>query len=624
MDETKQLPDIFQDGLKNNKKHHLNKKREISKKNINKNDGLMLSRIEEFIEIGNGQKGLLDTCVLKNLNQLFLNKDGVNNKDNNIFGYTLDNKNNTIIKFNKSPNQLQIEQFTFPNNKPEQRLLTKKIYHMHDDSFVRTEMNNISENKGNINFLKKFKEDYPSDPENKKKHRQIKSNIILCPKKLNKELRTNKYKNTVLLKESDINNILVTYNKKPKKNDKEKENNEQKNKLRIKRDESKKFKDKENNNINNKEKLKIKREESKKIKDKDNFQEDDDNINNNITTIRRKKKSKTRKQQQINFLFNKGKKFTKKNSENYFISNNSIQRIVFDERINNNDEDNKKNNKQKFKSNKQNNLRASIKSCLCENNTNNDINTNNNININNNPQKSSKTRINKKKKNSKFQSVLFTKNKNLFDPKNNVKPKRNSNALSKNEDKKKDKDSDIDSLKIPKKEKDKKNNNNNNFEEKKNNNKERHKKHSYQNNIRIYKDNFNNSSEHSNSGINQSHQKNTESNAIKDINCFKNNIQKISQYKIKHVNNLYVGRSANKEEKNNSILKIPAFSVVKPENLISFEYNREYETRINKNNVISKNIEDNSNDTNKREKKVNDENDKNKINKRSKSLFCCL
>ena len=156
MDETKQLPDNFQNGLKYNKKHYLNKKRDISKKNNNKNDGLMLSRIEEFIEIGNGQKGLLDTCVLKNLNQLFLNKDGVNNKDNNIFGYTLDNKNNTIIKFNKSPNQLQIEKFTFPNNKPEQQLLTKKIYHIHDDSFVRTEMNNISENiiiNNNFPFL---------------------------------------------------------------------------------------------------------------------------------------------------------------------------------------------------------------------------------------------------------------------------------------------------------------------------------------------------------------------------------------------------------------------------------------------------------------------------------------
>ena len=114
MNDTKQNSDNILDGLKNIKKHHLNKKRDIIKKNDNKIDGLMLSRIEEFIEIGKGERGFLDTCVLKNLSKLLLIIKRLN-KNDNMFRYTFDNKNNTIIKFNKSSNQLQIEQFTFPD-----------------------------------------------------------------------------------------------------------------------------------------------------------------------------------------------------------------------------------------------------------------------------------------------------------------------------------------------------------------------------------------------------------------------------------------------------------------------------------------------------------------------------
>ena len=122
---------------------------------------------------------------------------------------------------------------------------------------------------------------------------------------------------------------------------------------------------------------------------------------------------------------------------------------------------------------------------------------------------------------------------------------------------------------------------------------------------------------------------NNDTNQKKDINYLKNNIQKISQYKIKHVNSIYVSRTVNKNEKKNEILRIPVFTVVKPENLISFEYNREYETRVSrnnvKNNVISiKNFDNHLNETNIKDKKDNEENDKNKSNKRSKSLFCCL
>ena len=587
MNDTKQNSDNILDGLKNIKKHHLNKKRDIIKKNNNKIDGLMLSRIEEIIEIGKGERGLLDTCVLKNLSKLLLNKND-DNKDDNMFGYTFDNKNNTIIKFNKSPNQLQIEQFTFPDKNNNIKKIGKKIYKMNSDSYDMDRLNNISENKENINFLKKFKESYESDTENSKKPRQIKSNIISSPQKLKKQLRSSQFKNTVNLKQSNMDDFLKTYGKKLKNgNDKEKDNNEQNHKLKMKKDDSKKIKEKDNG-------LKI-----KKIKDKLFFMDDDDN--NIIENIRRKKKSKTRKQQNTNFLFNKGKKLPKKNSE-YFISNNSVQKIDFDEKITNKDEEIKKINKNKFKSNKNNtNLRASINSYTSDNK---------------NPQKSSKTRTNNKKnKPNRFQSVLL-KNNNIFEQKNNLRPKRNSNAVSKKDLEKKDKDSDVNSLKISKKDKKL---NSNNFEEK--NNKERIRKYSNQNNIKVYKNNLNHSFESCSSKINnESYKNNNGANTKKDINYIKNNIQRLSQYKIKHVNNIFVGRSANKNEVKNR------FTVVKPENLISFEYNREYETRINKNNVIIiKNIGDNLNETNNKYQKDDNVNDSdNECKKRSKSLFCCL
>ena len=121
-----------------------------------------------------------------------------------------------------------------------------------------------------------------------------------------------------------------------------------------------------------------------------------------------------------------------------------------------------------MKSNKNNYLRTNINS-LCENK---------------NPQKSSKTSNFKKNKLIKYQSVLFPKNKSLFDPKNNLRPKCNSNAISKKENDKIDdnKDSDINSLKIAKKDK----KDNNIFEQRKASN---------QNNIQVYKNNFNKSFE---------------------------------------------------------------------------------------------------------------------------------
>jgi hypothetical protein len=71
---------------------------------------------------------------------------------------------------------------------------------------------------------------------------------------------------------------------------------------------------------------------------------------------------------------------------------------------------------------------------------------------------------------------------------------------------------------------------------------------------------------------------------------------------------------------------MPVFSVVQPDKLISFEFNRAYERPNNTNNVYTKKSEDmlgeknskNQNDNNDNEDSVNETK---KINKR---VFCCL
>ena len=176
MTDTKQIIENFKEGIKTKKQHLRScKNRENSKKNNDKISGLMLSRIEELIEIGhkgvNLNDRLLDTCVLKNINKLFSNKNDENNKDNMI-GYTIDNKNNTIIKFNKSPNQLHIEQFTFPDNIEQKKKSSKEI---REDSNKKVELNNLTEKKENKNIIKKIKDDYYlSEPESKKNRKRKK------------------------------------------------------------------------------------------------------------------------------------------------------------------------------------------------------------------------------------------------------------------------------------------------------------------------------------------------------------------------------------------------------------------------------------------------------------------
>ena len=104
----------------------------------------------------------------------------------------------------------------------------------------------------------------------------------------------------------------------------------------------------------------------------------------------------------------------------------------------------------------------------------------------------------------------------------------------------------------------------------------------------------------------------------------KNHKLKIQQYKMNHINSISLGRYLKKSsDKNNHIIKVPAFSVVKPEKLISFEFNREYETR---NRSYYMNKYDNVNDeTNNKEKRdFSQKNERNHKIKKKKFNFCCL
>ena len=104
----------------------------------------------------------------------------------------------------------------------------------------------------------------------------------------------------------------------------------------------------------------------------------------------------------------------------------------------------------------------------------------------------------------------------------------------------------------------------------------------------------------------------------------KNHKLKIQKFKMNHINSISLGRYLKKSsDKNDHIIKVPAFSVVKPEKLISFEFNREYETR-NRSFYMNKydNVNDETNNKEKRDFSLKNESN-NKI-KKKKFIFCCL
>ncbi len=622
MNDSEQIIDIYKNGTKNTKKQYSKtyKNKNISKNNIlnnnNKVPGLKLSRIEEFIEIGHGKKGmdlkerLLDTCFVKNIKHLILNKGDENNKDidneNNMIGYTIDNKNNTIFKFNKSPNQLQLEQVMFKKEKSPQKKRNTDIFNFQNESIEKMDLNNISDNVNNINFLQKFKGYYPSEPEdNIGKNKKMKSNVTAV-KKFKKELKTNKYKNTVMVKHYDLNTILGVDSKDKKKiKNKEKENYNQKDKLKPKREESRKIKD----NNNQKEKAKIKRKDTNNNKEKEELNEGEYNYSNNkVMTIRRKHKSKTRKQSKLAFQINKEKKLVKINSDN--VSNNKFIEKMEENKIslNNhnimkkNENNTKKDSKNRIKST---NIRKSVKSCYFDNDKFG---------------KSPKQKKSKRDKYFKFKSLLFPKKNSMFNPNNKniiVNKKHSSNKIVKNED-------DLESNSFYKEKQLKDTISSNSEEKEKINNNIKQEKN--KNNIKIYKEDSIYSLK--SDEINESKEK-SRNNKLKDNKEFKNKyiIFNNSKCKIKHVSDLYVVGNKNKnEEYQNSIIKFPGFSVVQPDKLISFEFNRVYDRPKSTKIFSIKKSEDTLNENNIKNKNDNNDNEDsvNEIKKRNKNVFCCL
>ena len=574
MTDTKQIIDNFKEGIKGKKTIVKSTKKVYSKKLEEQMSGLMLSRIEEFIEIG--KKGmslkdrLLDTCMFNNINKLFINNKDESNPDSNIIGYTIDNKNNTIIKFNKTRNQLCIEQYTFPDKNEKSKKATQPIQ---NESFNNGDLNNISENNDDMTFLKRFKEDYHlSEPEINKNDKKVKSNIIMS-KQLKKELKAHKNKNTVFLKNYNMKNIFDSKEKKRKNYDKEKEYIIQKEKIKNTRDESRK-------------------------KDRDNKYKREDE-NNNISIFRQKDKSRSRKQSRISFHFNKGKTVTKKNSDNY----NNIKKIDVDKR---NDYDSNINTDEiksiKYKNKNKIVLRDSVKS------------------VDTTP-KTAKTKKSKKKNNIKFKSVLDPKKKSLFDPKK--KQKQDLNMSHKKQEEKSDS---FDSNYLYS---DKSSNKNSNSE-KNINYKERerererergrerakNKKNKIHSNKKIYKEDSSVLNDDDKESENNDSSNIKENNNIKKI---KNTFHNYSHFKVRHTNNICLGTTLNIAN-NNFFIKPPKFEVVRPENLISLEFDRAYK-RNSSNNCMINNDDDNLNETNIRE----DNNGRiAQIKKRNKSFFCCL
>ena len=153
------------------------------------------------------------------------------------------------------------------------------------------------------------------------------------------------------------------------------------------------------------------------------------------------------------------------------------------------------------------------------------------------------------------------------------------------------------------------------------NNKIKHKKQKNQNNIE---------NEEYNDSNNISIMHNEINNKLKDNKEFKNSKNSLlnaSKYKVKHENEIFVIRSYNKNDEYKSLaFKIPVFSVVQPEKLISFEYNRVYERPKSTKNFDIKKSEGLINEKNNKNQNDNndDESEDNQIKKRNKSVFCCL
>jgi hypothetical protein len=567
-------------------KSHRKKSIKSSKNKENaKNDNLMLTKIEEFIEIDKKNEHFKDeTCILKNLNKLFLNDNETGSS--NLIGYTIDGKRNTVIKFNRSPTTLAIEKFTFPTKEKEKNnnlqisnkrndvksKSKRRSSLIYSKNFIdKIELNNMTENtdnKENITLMKKFKDNYQSEDDEKHKSKKMNSNVT---RKLNKDTKEHILKNTMLVKHSNLNNILE-FESNLKSLNKAGKELKSKRKQKSKKDEKIK---KEEKNIS---------EENNKNKEKEILKQDS---NNYIIPKRRENKSKTRKQRRVSFhCGNLQKNMIKEINQNYLLNNNNIKKLEITKKSENDEEKVNKNFVRKRSKSKHINRKSSLH------------------NYHFDFDKDLKLKKPKDNKSKLFQSVLFPKKSSLLEPKNKDKEENeNSDYYTNNNDKSKiNISSSSDSVKTVKKSKSKKKKNQMNLK--------MHKKES----IKNVHHSIVNTSNYSNLVLNDSSQ-------IKGNNFYRNNIKNLFEYKMKHVNHFCI-KSLNKINRNkSSIIKLPFFSVVKPDKLVSIEYTRAYENN-NRSFCLNKVSEDKLT----REHKNNDrnENEDYKVEKRNKSFFCCL
>ena len=555
----KKIMEIFSNDIKNNQKSLFKGNKNKFNLKKNKEPELMLSRIEEIIELGKFKDRFIDTCFLKDLNKLFVNNNETkNNFNNNLIGFTFDTGNQTIFKFNKTPNKLEIERFVLPDKKIKKSYNKIKEY-QNESNDDKENLNNISENKGHLNFLRKFKENYQSELEEmKKKKKNVNSNIITNSNRLKKTLKDQKNINTIFFK-MNVKDILNDSKSQKKKKRSIVNSKEIKNKEFVKDEIIK---------------------EKKKLKEKDNYKEDYNF--NSVTKWNRKNKTK---KQDMGFQFNnKQKNFLKKRSENYSELKN-IRKMTIDKREYNDNEDEKgkhsiildnvKRNKKSFHRNNVK-MKASTKTCY--------------FNLDRTPKK------NNKKKYLKFRSEIHSKNNNnniffrnkLLNNKhseNNLIVKKkllcdnilnNENLYSENS---KNKISDyLSDSSTKKNNKEQKDTNANNMEI---------LKFESEKFLNLNKDNITNNSLNSNHN-NEEENKLENNNNLKIVND--NNQDNKLCIKVKHKNNLYMGKNIiNNDEYNNNVIKISSYSVVKPDNLISLEYNKNNDSNNdnNKNNTNS-------------------------------------
>lgn len=528
--------DNFNNNLYNQKAFMKKDKNKLNIKKI-KEPELVLSRIEEFIF----KDRFIDTCVLKDLNKLFANnnnndknEDNQDNMNHNIIGFSIDTYNHTLFKFNKSPNKLEIERFVLPDKKQKK---INKINECQNESMEKINFNNISENKGHLNFIKKFNDNYQSElEESKKKHKQINSNIIKNSKVLKKKLKEQKEINT-LFSNMNVNDILN-----------ESKINKKKRKSVKNRDYKSKFIEKD---IEKAEKYNTKRI----LKEKDNYKEDNNNYSNNNKT----------KKHSI-FQFNKQKVYLKKESANFPEHHNNIFKIEKnDEDCTNLVDNTKKNKKNLLRSSNNNNLEMKRRTKSCHFKLD----------------RKSKLRKTTKNKFTKFRSDIYSRNSNnpfknkLLTKKhseNNVNFKKNIQDFTSDNSIDRTKNfifSDSNIIKFNKERK-KKNSNILNFES-----------------DRIIPNNLNN--ENNSSNINKNEDESKRLKSLKDNNDSSN-------FKVKHANNIQIeNKLSHKDEYNNNVIKISSYSVVKPDNLISLEYNKNPEdnngNNDNRRKLVIKNSE---------------------------------